>query len=229
MLVHYLSQIPKVPLKDYYLTLGIAHTASPGDIKTAYRSLAVKYHPDKATDNPFAEAHFREIAEAYAVLSHPAKRRAYDEELWLTGATSRTRKAGARISADWILSEAEKLVRHMETVDTYRMNHAALRDYILLLLSDEHLSIWRDEATAEQQTKLVDIVLTATRGQKLIWFFPIADRLLMTGNPDPALPGLIKLAIDERRKREKQDKWLPLIIVLASIVICLAAFYLLHP
>lgn len=64
--------------RDYYEILGVQRNASDGEIKRAYRSLAVKYHPDKNPDDPQAEERFKECAEAYAVLSDAQKRAAYD-------------------------------------------------------------------------------------------------------------------------------------------------------
>ena len=63
---------------DFYELLGVARNASDADIKRAYRSLARKFHPDVATDKTTAEAHFKEINQAYEVLSDPQKRHAYD-------------------------------------------------------------------------------------------------------------------------------------------------------
>ncbi|HEY4317150.1 MAG TPA: DnaJ C-terminal domain-containing protein [Herbaspirillum sp.] len=63
--------------KDYYETLGVARTASTGDIKKAYRKLAHKYHPDVSKD-PRGEEKFKEIAEAYATLKDTEKREEYD-------------------------------------------------------------------------------------------------------------------------------------------------------
>ena len=64
--------------RDYYEVLGLARTATSQEIKTAYRKLAVQYHPDRNPDNPEAENKFKEIAEAYAVLSDSSKREKYD-------------------------------------------------------------------------------------------------------------------------------------------------------
>lgn len=63
--------------RDYYEVLGVPKDADDKAIKTAFRKLAQKYHPDRSTE-PDAEERFKEIAEAYAVLSDPEKRRAYD-------------------------------------------------------------------------------------------------------------------------------------------------------
>lgn len=64
--------------KDYYKTLGVSKTASEKEIKSAYRKLARKYHPDVNPGNKAAEAKFKEINEAQAVLSDPEKRKKYD-------------------------------------------------------------------------------------------------------------------------------------------------------
>jgi molecular chaperone DnaJ len=64
--------------RDYYEVLSVNRTATDGEIKTAYRKLAVQYHPDKNPGNAEAEEKFKECAEAYAVLSDPQKRASYD-------------------------------------------------------------------------------------------------------------------------------------------------------
>src|SRR5437870_4602413 len=77
-----------VEFKEYYTSLGVPRDASDEDIKKAFRKLARQYHPDVAKDKKTAEEKFKEINEAYEVLSDPEKRKKYDQlgARWKEGA-----------------------------------------------------------------------------------------------------------------------------------------------
>ena len=65
--------------KDYYQILGITETTKPEEIKKIYRKLALQYHPDRNPGNKEAEAKFKDISEAYYVLSDPKRKAEYDQ------------------------------------------------------------------------------------------------------------------------------------------------------
>ena len=65
--------------RDYYEVLGVTKSSNPDEIKSQYRKLALKFHPDR-NKSPDAQEHFKEISEAYAVLSDSSKRDLYDQQ-----------------------------------------------------------------------------------------------------------------------------------------------------
>jgi curved DNA-binding protein CbpA len=206
-------------LKDHYKALGVQPAADAEEIKKSYRRLVLKYHPDKAPDNPFAESHFITIREAYAVLSDPARRKAYDEERWLSGMSSRARDQ-VKVTPEWILEESRRLRRHMETVDTYRMNQQALKEYVLLLLSDDHLAILHQERNEKLKSKIAEMLLEATRKLRTEYMQPVMGRLAEVGEGDEAFIALLEQDWQQRQREARWNKALPLIIILAALAVC---------
>jgi DnaJ family protein C protein 7 len=71
-------ELKKSQRKDYYKILGLTKQATETEIKKAYRKLALQYHPDKNAGDTKAEARFKEVGEAYAILSDPEKKARFD-------------------------------------------------------------------------------------------------------------------------------------------------------
>ena len=95
--------------KDYYKALGVAKTAKPAEIKAAYRKLARKYHPDANKGDSSAEERFKEISEAYSVLSDEKRRKEYDEARSMFGGGSFRVPTGSRPGGGGFKSVADSL------------------------------------------------------------------------------------------------------------------------
>lgn len=209
--------------KDYYKILGVAPAADILTIKKAYRGLAVKYHPDKNPDNTYAEAHFKEVQEAYAVLSNTNKRRAYDEERWLSGMGNRMRDKQV-ITPEWILEECVKLRKHMAMIDTYRMSHRSLRDYIFLILSDSHMGVLKEQGEQETNIKIIETILVSIRRLQLNYVIGVTSRLKELANNDQAATTEIDSFIAERQRQTKTGKALPILAIVITILLCILMY-----
>src|SRR3978361_1838679 len=106
-------------LKDYYTTLRVQPTATALQIKKSFRQLALLYHPDKNPGNAVAEATFREIQEAYEILSDTAKREEYNYKRWYSRSLKGTFVNEPLTPAD-ILRECVRLNNYMHTVNALR-------------------------------------------------------------------------------------------------------------
>jgi hypothetical protein len=211
-----------MPLKDHYKTLGIAANAGLSDVKKAYRTLAHKYHPDKNPDNNYSASHFREIQEAYKVLGDERSRKQYDEERYFAGLSGQ--KEPAKLSPEWILTQAKKLRTHMSTLDSYTMNHRAVSEYVLLLLSDSHIAVLQYDHELQVNRQIIEEVIAAIKRLDYRYYPAIVGRLTTVAGTDNTMHQAIALADEERRKRMRGDKYLPLIIVIITLVLCLLMY-----
>ena len=214
----------KMRLKDYYRTLEVSPSATTDEIRKSFRKLALKYHPDKNEGSVFSAAQFIEIKEAYHVLGDTNKRYKYDEERWLLGMSTRSNKSKLT-NAAWIRGEAGKLRKHLDQIDVYRMSHAALQHYVLLLLSDGNIAVMQKEE--ELIPDLVTDVLNAIHKMKSKLMPPVLDRLKLLADKDETILTEINNAWHERLAAEKKEKYFPVYVLSIITILILAALFVL--
>jgi curved DNA-binding protein CbpA len=215
-----------MPAKDHYKVLGVSASASLQEIKTAYRRLAHQYHPDKNPEQPLTSVRFREIQEAYAVLSNEKLRGLYDEERYFSGLSAQ--KEPVKVDAAWLLKEVKKLSRHIANVDSYRMNHKALHDYLMLLLDEAHIAILQKEADFNTTKGVVVETIFCIKGLSYRYYAPIAQRLRLIAGSYSSLHQLISQAENERRNQKTIEKFLPVIILVIALMLCLFMYWYSH-
>ncbi len=206
-------------MKDYYKILGVPPSASQLEIKKAYRALAFKYHPDKNPESSLAEAQFKEIQEAYSVLSDSYKRGKYDDERWLMGMGGKTQYREA-VTPEWLVMICRQLNISLLTMDTHRMSQRALQAYILLILADAHLGVLQQAGDKNANETIVAELLTATEKLELQYLPDITQRLLVIAADDVDLQVSINDTARERKRRARQEKLFPYIIILITLLLC---------
>ena len=138
--------------KDYYKILGVERKASADDIRSAYRKLAMKYHPDKNPGDKKAEDKFKEINEAYQVLSDEQKRARYDQ---LGSAYSNFRTGGGRPDDfrwdDWFQQQQGSGQRGGNVDDVFGGGGATFSDFFRTIFGEAVRSSQRGQQMQQQQ------------------------------------------------------------------------------
>jgi molecular chaperone DnaJ len=211
-----------MPFKDYYKILGVPVSAGEQDIKKAFRTLAHKYHPDKNPDNQFAASHFREIKEAYSVLSDSKKRAVYDEERYFSGLTATKDPSG--ITPEWLLAQTQKLADHMKNVDSYRMSHSSLSEYVSNLFSDSHIGVLQTEGKADINRQIISIAIQSIRLLDYRYVSAITARMLTLAGNDEEAKKVISGFREQRKRQTLLEKAYPLIIFIIALGLCLIMY-----
>lgn len=205
-------------LKNHYQTLHLPPTASPDEIKKAFRKLAHQYHPDKSNHDA-AHKIFPEIQEAYNVLGDAKKKKLYDEERYFSGLSSR--KGPTHISADRILKLAAELSRHTAYLYSADMNHLALYEYTMLILSDTHLAYLEQESDEKKNNEIIKEVLQAIKKLEYAFYEKITVRLSEIKPVAPNIHQLINKELYARKDKKIFEKWLPWLMLITVLFLCI--------
>lgn len=148
---------------DYYQLLNLASAASFGEIKKAFRKMAMRYHPDKNPDNPVAAEKFSQIQKAYLVLSDTKLRAAYHLQRF-AGKQKNIFTIPVADTAS-LVSLAENLYKQVSRQDPFRTDRDQLHFEIVSLLSEDRLTLLLEENKS------------ATIGSFLTYLLPAAAQL----------------------------------------------------
>lgn len=113
----------------------------------------------------------------------------------------------------------------MATIDTYRMSHNSLRDYIFLLLSEAHMGILLRDNDTEKNVTIIQELLKATQNLQYRYMTEIAERLLQLAGPDVALQQKIAHSVNMHRKQAGRDKYFTFLILVAALLLALFMYF----
>lgn len=210
--------------KDYYKILDIHHTANQQEIKKAYRQLAMKFHPDRNEGDPLAENHFKEVQEAYEILSHPGRRSAYNQLRWYRYSNHR-QYDNLPITSYSILHKCKALNRYISTLAGFDINKFALNNYILQLLSESSLKLLIKENDKSSNEFIIKELLKSTYPLPLKSIKNIATLLLRLAGDDRQTIEVINKYLKYKKNSFYWSQYQPVIVLIISILLCLLIYY----
>lgn len=211
-------------LKDHYKTLGVKPGSAPQEIKKAYRVLAVKYHPDKNPGSQLCEVQFKEVNEAYSVLSDAGRRAAYDEERWLSGMGSRT-TYNEGVTPNWLRNVCLELNSSLAQMDTHRLSQSTLQAYMMMILADGHLGMLQAENDVETNRSIVQELLKASGRLEHGYLQMVLDGLVVVAGDDAATQQAIAAYARERERQELRQQWFPFIVLGVTLALCAFMYF----
>ena len=160
--------------KDYYKILELKPGASIADIKKSFRRLALLYHPDKNFGSTIHEAKFKEIKEAYEVLSDAQQRQEYTNRRREQSQTE-TKKTYQQPTAQTILNEAIVFRKKITALDPERMNKRALYHHIQTLLAIQNILILKHANDQKINKLFIDEILNCSQ----FLLFPQVEKICL--------------------------------------------------
>ena len=208
---------------DYYQVLHVPPTASPEDIKKAYRKLALQYHPDTAADNTELTAQrFAEIQQAYEILSNPATRQTYHYQRFYTDYRSRP-----VLTAQRILRQSTELAQLVKVLDPYRINYEALDQQVRLLLNTTCITVVKSAENKTLTQAVIHNLLTCTALLPWSYTIPLQEPLLTLAGQDTTTITLIQKQARQQKRQNYWEKYKIILAIITALALCIC-FYLLQ-
>jgi len=212
-------------LKDYYRILEVAPVATPQEIKKSFRRLALKFHPDRNAGNHLAEAQFKEIQEAYEVLSDPEQRKEYNYKRWHLRSIGKAYSERPLTPAA-ILEECRALKSYIDSMSIFRVDYDQVSQHIRQLINASSMGILIEFNDKAATREVIQTLVQACRPLPLRHFLPISELLLQLAGADPTAQQLIHRQVNEKRLQEKWEKfkWVLMIVITGLLLWLMIAF-----
>jgi len=206
-------------LKDYYTTLGVAPAATAIQIKKSFRQLALRHHPDKNPGNAVAEAKFKEIQEAYEILSDPEKREEYNYKRWYNRSLKK-QFSNEPLDPASILAECNRLSSYMLTVNVFRVDYDGLSYHIRQLLSDKNIAILLQSNDKNIHAGVIEKILQSAAALPFRYIEPIAFLLLRIAGDDHVLIDQINNFTRQHKQKNYWQKYRVVLVLAITVMLC---------
>ena len=206
-------------LKDYYKILNVSPSAGSHEIRKAFRVLALKYHPDKTQGDKYKEGLFREVQEAYEILSDHKKREEYNYLRWHTRSLGKSYSEQV-ISPEEILRETKKLSDYILSVNSLHIDYDILSSRIRSLLASENIEVLLQFNEHSINRQIIGLLLKTAEPLPFRYVEPISILMAKVAGTDNELLQQINNYSRQRMSREYWEKRKVWLVILATVLIC---------
>ena len=201
--------------KDYYRILKVRPTASAGEIKHAYRRLALQYHPDRNPHDALAAAVFSEVAEAYKTLSNSEARTRYNYQRYYTAVEEYSRPAEP---IETLLLRMLELKKRIAGLDPFRFNRDALLYSIKEILPDHvEVLVKTDPALSKQFLETVIVCCERLASAQTAEIRELLKPLFI---PHEWLQSQLQTLLRKQKRKERWEKNKVILVIIIALALC---------
>lgn len=211
-------------IKDYYKILDVPPVATLQEIKRSFRRLAQQYHPDKNAGSQYADAQYREIQEAYKVLSDPRQREEYNYKRWFNRSTARNFVKSLVTPLD-ILQECRSLQKYVSTINVFHVKYETVSQHIKQMLSAETIGILHEHNDRGINHEIVHLLVQSAYPLPLPYFNEVAGLLIQVAGDDQGTLDAIGQALQQKKQRQRWDKYKWVVVVLLTALILFMMYW----
>jgi len=205
--------------KDYYKILKVRPVSSAGEIKHAYRRLALKYHPDRNPNDALAAAVFSEVAEAYKILSNSEARTHYNYQRYYTAVQEYSTPAQP---IETLLLRSLELKKQIAGLDPYRFNSDALLYSIKQLLPEPvDLLLKTDPALSKQFLEAIAVCSERLSSAQTNDIARLVQPLFVQYE---WLQTRMETLTTRQKKKERWEKYKVILVIFIALALCALIF-----
>ncbi len=212
--------------KDYYKILNVKPTATLTEIKSAYRKLALKYHPDKNSGDFLAESVFKDISEAYNILSNTIKREHYNRKILYQFSNSANQKKQFfhTNNEQSILEQGTRLQTLISGINIYFINQDALYFQLKQLLSDQNIHELKTSSDKNVIQNFIDKILISIKPLNFFYTKKLHANLLSLAAEHENIVKKIKATYKKKKLTGYWEKYKLAIAVGTALLFCLTIY-----
>jgi molecular chaperone DnaJ len=210
-------------VKDYYKTLNIKPSASLQEVKQAFRKLALLHHPDRNAGNAVSEAIFKEIQEAYQVLSDAKSREDYNYKRWYTRSLGHIYKEEA-LTPEAILHQCERAASYVNSINALQIEWDGLSQHLRQLLNEQNIGILKQYNNTAINAAVTEKILQCMVPLPVRYLPPIAMLLNNLANGNTALQQQIDYFLKQQQLLHNWQRWRLALVIFITAFLCWVIF-----